>query len=466
MTLMLLGAMMWGNVIATFCGIIATLNPAEVEYRQTMDDLNRFMRLQSLPQEMRRRLREYFHQTKHLQQAASHRSLLATMSPTLQGEVALQVNSRWLSRVWFLRGVEDPFMVQVALHLHAMVFAPGELAAAGYLYIVHRGVALYLGRVVNAGKVWGEDMILNAERLRYNIAARALNYLEVYIIGRRELFEVAQAFPTSHKHIRMCAAKLALSREVLFRARKERAANFAESLVGGASATKTFDRILAKASASESTSLQSRIQEQAMYSQMQQRQMGRGMRGSACAGKFAASRGGAFNRTGRLSTETISFSSLAYANAPSLISEATSGDSAAGGGEKPSDGQAIAAMQQQLQLVTRMLQALLPATEYARIEQEHRQSGGSAAREGSHSGVSDDRTYQSGRTWGSLSLRDLGETLCGGLTPSNKPTPTTSSTPPAASATESVQATGSGRASEERGRDRTSSSPSLSSLWA
>lgn len=55
--------------------------------------------------------------------------------------------------MWFLVGVEDAFMVQIALSLNAMVFAPGELAAAGYLYIVHRGVALYFGRVVNAGKV-------------------------------------------------------------------------------------------------------------------------------------------------------------------------------------------------------------------------------------------------------------------------------------------------------------------------
>ena len=58
--------------------------------------------------------------------------------------------------MWFLVGVEDAFMVQIALSLNAMVFAPGELAAAGYLYIVHRGVALYFGRVVNAGKVEGE----------------------------------------------------------------------------------------------------------------------------------------------------------------------------------------------------------------------------------------------------------------------------------------------------------------------
>ena len=66
MTLMLMGSFAWGNVIATFCGVIATLNPADTEYRHLMDELNRFVRMQGLL-EMRRCLREYFHQTKHLQ---------------------------------------------------------------------------------------------------------------------------------------------------------------------------------------------------------------------------------------------------------------------------------------------------------------------------------------------------------------------------------------------------------------
>ncbi len=39
--LMILGAMTWGNVIATFCGVVATINPEVSEFRRIMDDLNR-----------------------------------------------------------------------------------------------------------------------------------------------------------------------------------------------------------------------------------------------------------------------------------------------------------------------------------------------------------------------------------------------------------------------------------------
>lgn len=107
-------------------------------------------------------------------------------------------------------------------------------------------------------------MILSNERLRHNIAARAMNYLEVFVIGRTELFEIASNFPVSHKHIRMCAAKLALRRDVIFRARAERMRHPSETLVG--SNFKTFDRLLAMASSSPSTTLQGKLQHQVLAS--------------------------------------------------------------------------------------------------------------------------------------------------------------------------------------------------------
>ena len=218
--LMLAGGATWGTVIATFCGVLASRDAGLAEFRQTMDDLNTFVRVQGFPQELSVRLREYFNQTKHLQMASSHRALLRMMSPSLQGEVALRCNERWLRRVWFLDGAEPEFMVQVALNLSAMVFAPGELAASNYLYIVHRGMALYGGRVLTAGRVWGEDMILQSTHLQTRYCARAMNYLEVYMIGREELLELATHFPESWLSIRRHATRLALRREFVLQAKQ------------------------------------------------------------------------------------------------------------------------------------------------------------------------------------------------------------------------------------------------------
>jgi len=217
-TLMLLGGMIWGSVIATFCGVIANLDPQGTEFRNTMDDLNTFMASQAIPNDMRVSLREYFHQTKHLQVAKANKALIENMSPMLQGQVVWKINERWLKHVWFLRAAEDKFMVQLSLNLLAAVFAPAELCPNGYMYISHRGIALYGGKVMTTGKVWGEDMILQSANLRSKYAARCMTYVEVYMISRDELLSLARHFPPTLKIIRRSAFRLAFRREMIRRA--------------------------------------------------------------------------------------------------------------------------------------------------------------------------------------------------------------------------------------------------------
>lgn len=216
--LMLAGGMVWGMVIATFCGVIASMDPKGTEFRKTMDDLNSFMALQGLPNDMRIQLREYFHQTRHLQVSRANKALIENMSPMLQGQVVWKINERWLRHVWFLRAAEDKFMVQLSLELVAAVFAPAELCPSGYMYISHRGIALYGGRVLTSGKVWGEDMILSSPHLRSKYAARCMTYVEVYMIERDQLLNIAKNFPPTLRIIRRSAFRLAFRREMIRRA--------------------------------------------------------------------------------------------------------------------------------------------------------------------------------------------------------------------------------------------------------
>ena len=56
--------------------------------------------------------------------------------------MALRTNERWLSRVWFLKQAEALYLTRLAMEVQAMVFAPSELCPNGFLYVVHRGVAM------------------------------------------------------------------------------------------------------------------------------------------------------------------------------------------------------------------------------------------------------------------------------------------------------------------------------------
>ena len=122
--LMLLGATLWGHVIGTFCGVVANMNPRAAEFNSRMDDLNRFVSAHQLDSELRRRLREYLHQTKHLQMFAASKELLILLSPALQGEVTWAVNKRWLERVPFFHGAEPEFLVQVMKAILACTSGP------------------------------------------------------------------------------------------------------------------------------------------------------------------------------------------------------------------------------------------------------------------------------------------------------------------------------------------------------
>ena len=217
--LMLISSLLWAQVIGTYCGVVATLNPELASFHEQMDDLNRFMSREDLPSAMRMRLREYFHRSKHLRLASTQRTLMARMPPNLKGEVAWATNSAWLQKIYFLKDSPQAFIVELSMALSAVVYAPGDSPRTGFMYIVHRGVALYRAKVVSKGKVFGEDMILSSPRLRSSAQARAMNYLEVYYTTRQELWTVASGFPKTKADIRKAATWLALRRSIILRAR-------------------------------------------------------------------------------------------------------------------------------------------------------------------------------------------------------------------------------------------------------
>ena len=58
-------------------------------------------------------------------------------------------------------------------------------------------------------------MILSKAELRNKYSAKALNFLEVYAIGRSDLFELIARHPSSAREIRFYTIRLALTREVV-----------------------------------------------------------------------------------------------------------------------------------------------------------------------------------------------------------------------------------------------------------
>ena len=169
----------------------------------------------------------------HIRTTNKRHDLLELMSPALRSEVAWEVNKRWLSRVWFLEGASLSFLVQLALVLKPVVFAPGEIAPIGPLYIVNRGLALYGGMVYVRGSYFGEDVILTSQHLQRTYCALAMNFLEVFVLARQDLEDIAAIFPAVWKQIRQHAVRLACRRAFILEAQTRKAS--AADLFAGAS---------------------------------------------------------------------------------------------------------------------------------------------------------------------------------------------------------------------------------------
>jgi hypothetical protein len=177
------------TIVASLCDVLSNMNPEGIVFRNNMDQLNRYCRMNRLARPTRIKLREYLYRAKHVQTGNSQKELMRLLSHKLQGELSLQVNGPWLTSVPFLQGVEMACSVRIAMTLDPMVFVPTEMLPADALYNLNRGTVVQRGSILLGGSVWGEDCILNRSDLR-SPPARALTYADVQLVTRENLLAI------------------------------------------------------------------------------------------------------------------------------------------------------------------------------------------------------------------------------------------------------------------------------------
>lgn len=162
-----------------------------------MDHLNTFLAEINTPQTKRREIREYFHHCRQLFRAEYYNNLLLQMSPKLRGDVALHCHCLWVEQISFFRAESDEerqaFITAIALNLNLEAYAPKELIIktgefTEKMYIIQRGLVARLGRVLGAGRFFGEDVILHNSRRNYFV--RVLTYLDVYSLSKEDLDDI------------------------------------------------------------------------------------------------------------------------------------------------------------------------------------------------------------------------------------------------------------------------------------
>eukprot|EP00747_Dinoflagellata_sp_TGD_P063441 gnl/TRDRNA2_/TRDRNA2_153450_c0_seq1.p1 gnl/TRDRNA2_/TRDRNA2_153450_c0~~gnl/TRDRNA2_/TRDRNA2_153450_c0_seq1.p1 ORF type:complete len:343 (-),score=24.35 gnl/TRDRNA2_/TRDRNA2_153450_c0_seq1:86-1114(-) len=217
---MIIMATNWAYVVGSACGILSTLDPEGIQFKQTMDSLNQLMADRDMPHEMRRSLRTYLHESRTVRQRIAEGEIMRLMSPMLQGEVAMYMYKSCLETAGYLKNLATEVLVALAVHMGSMVFAPQEqIHLLKTFFVVQRGIAAKNGRVLTPGSNWGQDMILNDQNLLDRNWTRALSYLEVSTLSRKSLDDCCEGFPSLAVKIRWAVIRLTLMRKLIRAAR-------------------------------------------------------------------------------------------------------------------------------------------------------------------------------------------------------------------------------------------------------
>lgn len=241
--MLVVGSTLWAYIIGSACGIIATLDPARLEYRQTLDELNFFLRDMSIPSDLTVKLRSYFRNTMYLVRVKRYESLLAKMSTRLRGDTAFEMCRKRLRKVDYLvhDELEPEFMCSLAIKYATSVYSRLERVSCSNLFVVERGVVAKRGRLGLAGACFGIDVILSNNDLRDLGDAIALTFVQTISLTQQDIFELLPDYPRAYNIVRRAALRMALVRAVVKAAHVVRRGSFDPT---GLSIADIFDKAM------------------------------------------------------------------------------------------------------------------------------------------------------------------------------------------------------------------------------
>lgn len=208
-------AAIWAYLIGSMCGIVSTMEPHDVNFKRTMDDLNWLMHDQKIPHTLCIRLRRYFHETREATRRQAEGQIMVQMSPQLQGEFAHFTHKKWITKVWYLATMPDEVIVLMSKMLRTSVFSPQEdVVRDRTLFIVQRGLAVHGGKILISGDTWGEDLLLSNKVLRSRNYARSLSYLTVLELRIEDIVEMLRTYPETRAKLKWAQVQIAILRGV------------------------------------------------------------------------------------------------------------------------------------------------------------------------------------------------------------------------------------------------------------
>ncbi len=211
MMVMVAGAGSYGYIIGNFASLLANLDLHRAGRLKKMDQVDGFLKHNSIPADLRRRVWDYFEHLFESHAAAGQSSVFEELPEPIKTEIALHMHRDILEKVPLFHGASEEFLRAVVLKLRPVVHPPdarvvtfGEPGDA--MYFIDSGTVEVLSedggirQTLSEGEYFGEmALVLDVPR---NATVRCLGFCEFYVLSRQDFDQVLALFPEFAEHVR------------------------------------------------------------------------------------------------------------------------------------------------------------------------------------------------------------------------------------------------------------------------
>jgi voltage-gated potassium channel len=217
MIIEMIGAGMYGFIIANIASLIANIDIAKAQYREKLEKINTFMKYRNLPQDLQVRINDYYSYLWENRKGYDESSVLSDLPISLKTHVSLFLNQEIIEKVPIFQGAGEDLIREIILNLEPVIFTPNDFifkkGEVGHdMYFISKGsvdVVSEDGKLVYAtlssGQFFGEIAILLSQPRTASI--RAAEYCDLYRLKKEDFNRVIRNFPDFHNHIRELAKK-------------------------------------------------------------------------------------------------------------------------------------------------------------------------------------------------------------------------------------------------------------------
>ena len=212
MMVMLLGVGVYGYVIGNVASLLTNIDPARIRHRELVEKVTAFMRYRRVPGELQRRILNYYEYLWEKRLGYDELAAISDLPPTLRAEVSLFLNQDIIQKVPLFQGGSEEFIRAIVSEMHPVIYMPGDyIIRAGDLgdemYFISLGTvevvspdgtAVYA--TLTSGDFFGEISLLLDEPRTASV--RAVDYCDLYVLGKTSFDHVIARHPTAAAHVR------------------------------------------------------------------------------------------------------------------------------------------------------------------------------------------------------------------------------------------------------------------------